>query len=144
MSKMSKFREVLIESDNLSLFEEEEMGFKGHISIPKLQKSFFTLISLPEDNFYNTITIALADVEMSKINEAYRLLNRLNANKRSGTYYIIPGNNYGDDAIIIYRDTYTALTNDFDGKLLSLLLLRLLEEIEKGEEYKEIMRLIWA
>lgn len=144
MSKMSKFREALIESDNISLFEETETGFKGNITIPKLQRSFFTLISLPEKNFYNTITIALTAVEPSKINEAYRLLNRLNADKRTGAYFIIPGENYGDDSIIAFRDTYTALSEEFSGATLMLVLLGLLDGIEKGEDYKEIMRMIWA
>lgn len=144
MSKVDQVRDIFEKGGNLHLFKEIEEGFQGSIAIPKLQKSFFVMLSLPNGNFYNTITIILADVPPSKMNEAIRLANRLNSDMRSGAYYVLQGKNYGDDGLFIYREPYTVLDNDFDEEVFNVLLISSLEKFEKGDDYKEIMRMIWS
>ena len=78
------------------------------------------------------------------MNEAIRLANRLNSDMRSGAYYVLQGKNYGDDGLFIYREPYTVLDNDFDEEVFNVLLISSLEKFEKGDDYKEIMRMIWS
>ncbi len=135
MSKLSQFKELLRESGNLHLFQEYDGRLTGSITIGKLRQNLIVIFDMPEDNIYNVCTFLLGDISSEKVDDALHMVNKFNTKIRSGAYYILSGQFKSDDASLVYRISYTALSEEFDPARFYTLFVYSLKDLEDGPHY---------
>lgn len=143
MSKKDMLREQLEKEGNLHLFEENEDGFEGDISVHSLDEPFRVFLDVEEDSAFNTIMIRLGTMPREKLSDTLLLLNQFNSYNPNGTYFTLEPDEPDDPYFVFFRCTYTALANVFDADIYTSILAAVVDDLENGDEYKQLMQLRW-